>query len=172
MMSAHNCQAPCVIVGSCESIKTGQCESCFRCRVEATYSSYPCRSVMLSASCSPSANSRTPRHSSRRLYSLTESTMAVSKKRRLPSIGTLYRRCIFSDSLRRQDQPATAGSDRLLRRVVVWNDVARVCVGYRRPAPTTTAWQCALELPRSLDVMRRRHHNFLHAPGRSRISWV
>ena len=40
-MSAHNCQAPSVIVGSCESIKTGQCESCFRCRVEATAKTAP-----------------------------------------------------------------------------------------------------------------------------------
>ena len=41
------------------------------------------------------------------------------KKRRLPSTGTLYHRCIFSGSLRQQDRPATAGFDRLLRRVVV-----------------------------------------------------
>ena len=42
--------------------------------------SVPCPSVMLSASCSPSANARTPRRVSRRLYSLTERTMPVSKK--------------------------------------------------------------------------------------------
>ena len=32
---------------------------------------------------------------SRRLYSLTERIMPVKKNRRLPSTGTLYRRCIF-----------------------------------------------------------------------------
>ena len=41
MMSAHNCQAPSVIVASCEGIKTGQSESCFRCRVEATAKTAP-----------------------------------------------------------------------------------------------------------------------------------
>ena len=40
-MRAHNCQAPRVIVGSCDSIKTGHCESCFRCRVEATTKTAP-----------------------------------------------------------------------------------------------------------------------------------
>ena len=41
MMSAHNCEAPRVIVGNCACIKTGQCEPYFRCRIDATAKTTP-----------------------------------------------------------------------------------------------------------------------------------